>query len=103
MKNTVRKIPESVEYQVGKTSTACDTAWAAQLISKVGTPVFFECIQWFFGFQILKRPDILATGKWERFDTIFVAQSLFRKTVVDFSDINLNLKGEIYANNFKKN
>lgn len=62
MKNTVRKIPESVEYQVGKTSTACDTAWTAQLIGKVGTPVFSECIQWLSGTQSLNRMGCCAQG-----------------------------------------
>ncbi len=62
MKNTIRKIPESVEYQVGKTSTACDTAWTAQLIGKVGTPVFSECIQWLSGTQSLNRMGCCAQG-----------------------------------------
>jgi hypothetical protein len=45
----------------------------------------------------------LTTNRWESLDTIFVIQSLFKGTVIDFDDIEMDLRGEPYANDYEKN
>lgn len=53
------------------------------------------------GFQS-NRNHSLTTNRWESLDTIFVIQSLFKGTVIDFDDIDMNLRGEPYANDYEK-
>lgn len=51
-----------------------------------------------------KRPGfvLIFEDRWESLDTIFVTQSLFKKTVVDFGNLDLGFRDGDYANRIEK-
>ena len=50
-----------------------------------------------------KQDLSLTTNRRESLDTIFVIQSLFKGTVIDFDDVDVDLRGELYAHDYGKN
>ena len=49
-----------------------------------------------------KQPLVLTTDRWESLDTIFVIQSLFKGTVIDFDDVGMDFGGGTYADDYEK-